>query len=423
MPKVKISEYSSTANSNTDVASINIDEGCAPSGINNAIRAVMGHLKDFQTGAVSDPLTVGGVLTVTGGSAAAPAITTSGDTNTGIVFTAADTVAVSTGGTERARFDASGNFGLGVTPSAWSGAKGFQVERASVFGLTSLGGFASNTYLADSGANYRYIATGTAALYLQNAAGDHRWQVAASGTAGNVATFTQAMTLDASGNLGVGTTSPLAKFDVKFATDKHALLLASASYSNGADLIATNDSGSEIALGLGGNTVRFYTGATERASIDSSGNFSIGTTSTAGGVLTVGGGIGPSTDNVSSCGNSSRRWSVIYAGSAIINTSDANSKQDISELDDAEKRVAISIKSLIKKYRFKDAVAKKGDAARIHVGVVAQEIQAAFAAEGLDAHRYAMFCSDTWIDEETNEEITRLGIRYDELWAFVIAAL
>lgn len=54
MPKTKISEYSATANSNTDVASINIDEGCAPSGINNAIRAVMGHLKDFQAGTNSD---------------------------------------------------------------------------------------------------------------------------------------------------------------------------------------------------------------------------------------------------------------------------------------------------------------------------------------------------------------------------------
>lgn len=56
MAKTKISEYSSTANSNTDVANINIDEGCAPSGINNAIRAVMGHLKDFQSGTSGDLL-------------------------------------------------------------------------------------------------------------------------------------------------------------------------------------------------------------------------------------------------------------------------------------------------------------------------------------------------------------------------------
>ena len=53
MAKTKISEYSSTsagAGLNTDIATINIDEGCAPSGINNAIRALMAQLKDFQSG-------------------------------------------------------------------------------------------------------------------------------------------------------------------------------------------------------------------------------------------------------------------------------------------------------------------------------------------------------------------------------------
>jgi len=65
MAKTKISEYSSTsagAALNTDIATINIDEGCAPSGINNAIRAVMAQLKDFQSGASGDtlPLTAGG---------------------------------------------------------------------------------------------------------------------------------------------------------------------------------------------------------------------------------------------------------------------------------------------------------------------------------------------------------------------------
>jgi len=58
MAKTKISEYSSTASSNTDIDSINIDEGCAPSGINNAIREVMAHLKDFQAGLSGDTLPV-----------------------------------------------------------------------------------------------------------------------------------------------------------------------------------------------------------------------------------------------------------------------------------------------------------------------------------------------------------------------------
>ena len=68
-------------------------------------------------------------------------------------------------------------------------------------------------------------------------------------------------------------------------------------------------------------------------------------------------------------------------------------------------------------------MAEKGDAARTHVGIMAQDLQAAFATEGLDASDYAMWCSDTWIDKETGEERTRLGVRYSELLAFIISAI
>jgi hypothetical protein len=66
MAKTKISEFDSTPANNTDIDSLNIAEGCAPSGINNAIRELMSQLKDQQTGASSDNFTVGGNLTVTG---------------------------------------------------------------------------------------------------------------------------------------------------------------------------------------------------------------------------------------------------------------------------------------------------------------------------------------------------------------------
>ena len=74
MAKTKISEYSSTsagAGLNTDIASINIDEGCAPSGINNAIRAVMAQLKDLQSGASGDtiPVAAGGTGAATASAA------------------------------------------------------------------------------------------------------------------------------------------------------------------------------------------------------------------------------------------------------------------------------------------------------------------------------------------------------------------
>jgi hypothetical protein len=66
MAKNKISEFSSTPANNTDIAGINIAEGCAPSGINNAIRELMAQLKDQQSGTDGDNFSVGGNLTVTG---------------------------------------------------------------------------------------------------------------------------------------------------------------------------------------------------------------------------------------------------------------------------------------------------------------------------------------------------------------------
>jgi hypothetical protein len=68
MAKTKISEYSATANNNTDINSINLAEGMAPSLVNNAIRQLMAQLKDYQAGTAGDNVTVGGNLAVTGTS-------------------------------------------------------------------------------------------------------------------------------------------------------------------------------------------------------------------------------------------------------------------------------------------------------------------------------------------------------------------
>jgi hypothetical protein len=172
-------------------------------------------------------------------------------------------------------------------------------------------------------------------------------------------------------------------------------------------------------------------------------------------------------DNAVDLGNSNYRFDDIYASNGTINTSDRNDKQDIEVLSDAEQRVAVAAKGLMRKFRWIDAVAEKGDDARIHCGIIAQDLQAAFTAEGLDAGRYAMFISTTWwetqtevpaveavaevLDEEGNivteaveakdaytrtdtydtqeeapegaTERTRLGVRYSELLAFIIAAI
>ena len=63
MAKTKISEYSTTNSLNTDIGGINIDENCPPSNLNDSVREVMVHLKQFQDGSSNDPLTINGAFT------------------------------------------------------------------------------------------------------------------------------------------------------------------------------------------------------------------------------------------------------------------------------------------------------------------------------------------------------------------------
>lgn len=96
--------------------------------------------------------------------------------------------------------DSSGNLGLGVTPSAWS-FPGIQ----STYGLLSGNNESTIAYNAYYNSGWKYYQTGPSTKYYQ-ASGTHSWHNAPSGTAGNAISFTQAMTLDASGNLGIGVT-------------------------------------------------------------------------------------------------------------------------------------------------------------------------------------------------------------------------
>jgi len=172
---------------------------------NNPVLSATGG--DTNIGITLTPKGTGGVV-FSAGTAAAPAITTTGDTNTGIFFPAADTIAFTEGGVEAMRIDSSGNLGLGVTPSAWgSSFKALQINYSAIWGnpANTTIRFSTNTY--NNGTNFIYL-TSTFATYYAQDSGTHAWYNAPSGTSGNTITFTQAMTLDASGNLGIGTTSP-----------------------------------------------------------------------------------------------------------------------------------------------------------------------------------------------------------------------
>jgi hypothetical protein len=119
-------------------------------------------------------------------------------------------------GTTQLTLDASGNLGLGVTPSAWSDFTGFQVGglgAASIGGLSNNVFFASNAYYGSGQFRYAAAASTVATIYRQTV-GQHIWINAAAGTAGNVITPIQAMTLDASGNLVIGNTSANTKLEI-----------------------------------------------------------------------------------------------------------------------------------------------------------------------------------------------------------------
>uniref|UniRef100_A0A1A7GDD3 Peptidase S74 domain-containing protein n=1 Tax=biofilter metagenome TaxID=1070537 RepID=A0A1A7GDD3_9ZZZZ len=144
-------------------------------------------------------------------------------------------------------------------------------------------------------------------------------------------------------------------------------------------------------------------------------------------------GLRPGEDNITNLGASSLRWATVYAASGTINTSDAREKSWIGPLTDAELRVAKSLSKLIGLYKWREAISTKGDGARIHVGVKAQDVGLAFEAEGLDGFAYGVLCYDEWDETpaEYNDEGklvapytqagSRYGIRSDELWAFVAA--
>jgi uncharacterized protein YaiE (UPF0345 family) len=199
-----------------------------------------------------------------------------------------------TAATERMRIGSSGNLGLGVTPSAWqttSGSRAIQFLGSSLYGYRDTNLIlAQNAYFDGS---WRYYASSIASGYYTIGSGAHSWYTAPSGTAGNAISFTQAMTLDGSGNLGIGTTSPSDKLTVISAGTQ----VGSTNFRNISRIgLATNDAsvllgynvgdGSGILSSTNNFPLAFWTSNAgtyaERMRIDSSGNLGLGVTSVLG---------------------------------------------------------------------------------------------------------------------------------------------
>ena len=276
----------------------------------------------------------------------------------------------------------------------------------------------------DGGINILTPDANRSALFFGHASDNNKMQIRHDGNTSlsqiisddaltfNVGDGSERMRIDSSGNLLFNLTNRL------FA-DASNTFNASVVDNSVLRVNRAGTDGTIIDIGKDGTAIGFL-GATSGDLFIGTGDVGIRFSDASDSIFAVSGTAGR--DNAVDVGNASFRFDDVRATNGTIQTSDRNDKQDIEELSDAEKRVAVVAKGLMRKYRWKDKVAEKGDKARTHFGIIAQDLEDAFKAEGLDASKYAMFCSDTWTNDDGKEQ-TRLGIRYPQLLAFIISAI
>jgi hypothetical protein len=242
MAKTKVSEFDAVASNNTDINSVNVAEGCPPSGINNAIREMASLLKKQEVGtdAMTSPdidggtidgATIGGssgvTIGVSDGTNSAPSIKFTGDTNTGIYRGGTDILKFVTAGTDAITIDASQNTTFAGTVTA----SGLTVEKAdntsslvsarynssnrkigfNVNNSNGQGFLAFNSNSVSASANQTYDVNGYAGKIDFTDA--MLFDIAGNGTAGNTISFSTAMKINNNGDISfyedTGTTPKL----------------------------------------------------------------------------------------------------------------------------------------------------------------------------------------------------------------------
>ena len=307
-------KYSLTPADNNAAPPNGAPEGMLPSAVNDTMRDMMAQIRDVGDGirggtyTMTAPVITGGsitgstinnsaiggttaaagkfttleatgVTTVQAGTASAPAITTTGDTNTGIFFPAADTIAFTEGGVESMRIDSSGNVGIGTdSPSVASGI-GLVVYNNGPSRLVLKNNDTGNA----SGDGFQIAINGTEAYIEQ------RENAPTIFTTNN----TERMRIDSSGNVGIGTSSP----NLFAAETESRLIVGTGSGNTGAMTLYSGTTGTGTinwADGTSGNatyagilrydhnqnSMQFFTnGLNERMRISSAGDLLVGCTS------------------------------------------------------------------------------------------------------------------------------------------------
>ncbi|NNH35711.1 hypothetical protein HLH12_09155 [Acinetobacter sp. NIPH 2377] len=194
---------------------------------------------------------------------------------------------------------------------------------------------------------------------------------------------------------------------------------------------------------IGVNNAACRIGSSENETVESAKYWEVGTSSSGADFF-------PNASNSYNLGKASNLVKTVYAGTGAINTSDERLKQQFRSQSESEKAAAIEIKNSICLFKFNDAVDIKGDGARWHVGVKAQQVISIMESHNLNWQEYGFICFDEWDekpeeietwDDEFNEEGdliraagsqvindyqeggSRYAVRYDELSMFILAAI
>ena len=323
--------------------------------------------------------------------------TANGVASGNVLLQAAGTLYLYTNNAEAARIDTSGNLGLGVTPIGWGGNV-LCLHGDSALAFQGANGLITANAYYNGG--WKYTTTAAASYYYQ-IGGAHQWTTAPSGTAGNAITFTQAMTLDANGNLLVGTTS---------AADSTVRTQSGSSSKDGRiqGWLSTSNGGGQGVLQLGAAntgtstecTIKFVSGATALGSSPTSAN---------GTQYSWGMGLGPYGvgGNVFVICNDSYTVNVKlnYNSSSWISVSDERIKNITANIENANQIIA--------NWRTVYYTLKSDETNSVKIGLIAQDVQKTLP-EVVDVPTK---------EYDDNNKLIPLGVHYSEVVPVLVKAI